>query len=431
MWKTNLIAVLTSSLQRKLMLALIAIASVVIGVGGMFLLSSQQQSAAAGLEARAAYMTGMLSKSLAGPLWNIDLKSIQDQLDMVMSDPEIHSVALYQDEQKQPLALKKRDSQAVDGIERDSPVIYVRDPSQPPAELGRVRIVYTRSYVYQALREERMMILAGILLLLASLLTATYFLLRRMVQKPIEELLAMAHRIAEGDLEARIPVTSRDEIGLLSEKFNYMTEKLKQTMEGLGRSEQNYRNINESLEVRIHERTEELRQLLRSAGEGMFGVDTQERITFFNAAAEKLLGYRADEVLGQEIHGLIHHSYADGTPYPRENCPTFLALVHGEKRHVADEALWRKDGSKFPSEYSVTPIYDDQAGVVGAVIVFRDITERKGSEEELSRRMEDLERFNRLTMGREHRMIQLKREINTLLEEMGREKKYRVVEDGN
>jgi len=207
----------------------------------------------------------------------------------------------------------------------------------------------------------------------------------------------------------------------------------------------------EAMEERVRERTADLEEtthrlaieneerlrsdartclILNSAGEGMFGVDTQERVTFFNAAAEKLLGYWADEVLGQEIHGLIHHSYADGTPYPRENCPMFQALHRGEERHVVDEVIWRKDGSGFPSEYSVTIIADDQGGIVGAVVVIRDITERKRSEEELGRRMEDLERFNRLTMGREHRMIQLKREINTLLEEMGREKKYRVVEDG-
>lgn len=206
----------------------------------------------------------------------------------------------------------------------------------------------------------------------------------------------------------------------------------------------------EAMEERVRERTADLQQtsnrlaieneerlrsdartrlILDSAGEGIFGVDTEERVTFFNAAAERLLGYRADEVIGREIHSIIHHSYADGTPYPRENCPVFLALMRAEEAHVADEALWRKDGSKFPSEYSITVISDDKGGIIGAVIVFRDITERKNSEEELNRRMEDMERFNRLTMGREERMIQLKGEINALLEETGREKKYKAVKD--
>jgi PAS domain S-box-containing protein len=207
---------------------------------------------------------------------------------------------------------------------------------------------------------------------------------------------------------------------------------------------------NEAMEDRVRERTADLekttkslaleneerlkadartRLILDSAGEGIFGVDTEGRVTFFNSAAETLLGYTADELIGKEIHGLIHHSYADGTPYPPEKCPLLHTSIDGEEKNVVDEVLWRKNGSNFPSEYSVTPISDDKGDIVGSVIVFRNITERKNNEEELNRRMEDLERFNRLTMGREERMIQLKQEVNALLEKMGREKKYGSTED--
>ena len=168
------------------------------------------------------------------------------------------------------------------------------------------------------------------------------------------------------------------------------------------------------------------RLILNSAGEGIFGVDAKERVTFLNDAAAGLLGYFAEELIGKEIHGIIHHSYSDGTPYPKKDCPMFDACTQGKKRHITGEALWRKDGSQFLSEYSATPISDDKDGLVGAVIVFRDITVRKRNEEELKLRMEELERFNRLVTGREERMIQLKKEINELLEEMGREKKYKV-----
>jgi PAS domain S-box-containing protein len=383
MLKTKMATFLTSSLQRKLMLALMAIATFVIGVGGIYLLSSQQQSVSAGLEARAVYLTNMLSKNLSLPMWDMNMKSIQDQLDMVMSDPEIHSVALYEGEQKQPLAFKKRDGEAVDGIERESPVIYVRDHPQPTVELGRVRVVYTRSYMVQALRQTRMMILAGILLLLVSLSAATYILLRRMVQKPVGELLTMAHRIAEGDLEARIPVMSEDEIGRLGEEFNYMTDKLKQTMDGLSRSEQNYKSINETLEVRIQERTEELRQLLHSAGEGIFGVDPAGQVTFINPAALNMLRFAEEEMLGKGVHGLIHHSREDGSCYPVEQTPMYASYTKGVGNHVTDEMLWRKDGCSFPVEYSSTPITKD-GKVMGAVVIFRDITERKQAEMNLA-----------------------------------------------
>ncbi|MBF0530302.1 MAG: PAS domain S-box protein, partial [Deltaproteobacteria bacterium] len=167
----------------------------------------------------------------------------------------------------------------------------------------------------------------------------------------------------------------------------------------------------EELERRVLERTADLQErtlqlareneerlkseartslILNSAGEGIFGVTKEERVTFFNMAAERLLGYTSDEVIGKELHDLIHHSHADGTRYPRKNCPIAHACAHGEEKHISDEVLWRKDGSMFPSEYSVMPILDDKGLVDGAVVVFRDITERQNNEKELKQRMEEL-----------------------------------------
>lgn len=383
MWKNSRIAFLKASLQSKLMLALMATAATVIGAGGIYLSNSLQQSASAGLEARAVYMIDMLSKTLAEPLWNIDLKPIQDQIETVMSDPEIYSVALYEGAKKEPLVSRKRDGRVVEGIERESPVIYAREHPQPAVELGKIRIVYTSSYMHETLRRTRMMILAGILILLASLSAATYILLRRMVQKPVGELLAMAHRIAEGDLEVKIPVTSRDEIGLLGEKFNEMAGKLKQTMDGLSSSEQKYRNINVTLEARIQERTEEFRQLLRSAGEGIFGMDASGQVTFINPAALNMLGFAEEEMIGKGVHGLIHHSRKDGSRCREDDTPMFASCTRGTESHVTDEVLWRKDGSHFPVEYSSTPI-TKEGKVTGAVVIFRDITERKQAETNLA-----------------------------------------------
>jgi transcriptional regulator with PAS, ATPase and Fis domain len=100
--------------------------------------------------------------------------------------------------------------------------------------------------------------------------------------------------------------------------------------------------------------------------------------------------------------------------------------ISGTQNQVKDEVLWRKNGSSFPVEYSSTPIIKD-GKVMGAVVTFRDITERKKARKELEERMEDLERFSRLTIDREEKMIQLKEEINNLLEQTGGEKKYKIV----
>jgi PAS domain S-box-containing protein len=126
------------------------------------------------------------------------------------------------------------------------------------------------------------------------------------------------------------------------------------------------------------------RLLLESSGEGIYGIDLQGRCTFLNRAAAHMLGYDADEVLGQDMHALIHHHRPDGTPYPVEECPIYRAFREGRGCHVETEVLWRRDGTPFPAEYSSRPLVD--AGVIrGAVVNFLDISDRKRAEEALAR----------------------------------------------
>ena len=184
---------------------------------------------------------------------------------------------------------------------------------------------------------------------------------------------------------------------------------------------------NKFLEERVQERTEELRLLLHSAGEGMFGVDAAGQVTFINPVALNLLGFTEEEMIGKEVHGLFHHSHEDGSHYPKEDCPIFATWTYGTQNRATNEAFWRKDGLSFPVEYTSTPILKD-GKVSGAVVTFRDITERKQAEKELKEHMDELESFTRLTIDREEKMIELKEEINNLLEQTGQEKKYKVVE---
>jgi len=117
------------------------------------------------------------------------------------------------------------------------------------------------------------------------------------------------------------------------------------------------------------------RRILDSAAEGIFGTDTEGKVTFVNAAACRLLGYTAEELLGQPSHSLIHHHRPDGSEYPVEECPMFAAYRSGAIGRVDDEQLWRKDGMAFPVEYSAMPMMKD-GRISGAVISFADITER-------------------------------------------------------
>ncbi|MDD5390045.1 MAG: PAS domain S-box protein [Gallionellaceae bacterium] len=133
----------------------------------------------------------------------------------------------------------------------------------------------------------------------------------------------------------------------------------------------------------LREREERINLLLDSMAEGIYGVDTRGDCTFVNPAGLRLLGYeRAEDLLGRHIHELIHHSHGDGTPYPAGECRAYRAYVEEQGIHVEDEVFWRHDGTAFPVEYWSYPMRRD-GQVVGSVVTFLDISERRQGEERL------------------------------------------------
>jgi len=123
--------------------------------------------------------------------------------------------------------------------------------------------------------------------------------------------------------------------------------------------------------------------ILEAAGEGIYGLDTQGKTTFVNPAAARMLGYKSEDLIGQRHHELVHHSRPDGKPYPPEQCPIYATFKDGAVHtSVENEVFWRKDGTCFPIEYTSTPILED-GRILGAVVTFKDITERKRIENAL------------------------------------------------
>jgi PAS domain S-box-containing protein len=129
--------------------------------------------------------------------------------------------------------------------------------------------------------------------------------------------------------------------------------------------------------------------ILASAGEGIVGVDVNGATTFVNPMAARLLGYAPSELIGRSHHATVHHSRADGTPYPETECPVMASCTDGTPHRGDDEVLWRKDGTCFPVDYVASPAREGKR-TVGAVITFKDITERKNAEEELRRAHEEV-----------------------------------------
>ncbi|MBC8191301.1 MAG: CHASE domain-containing protein [Candidatus Marinimicrobia bacterium] len=117
--------------------------------------------------------------------------------------------------------------------------------------------------------------------------------------------------------------------------------------------------------------------ILKTAGEGIYGLDLEGKTTFVNPAAAKMIGWDPNDLIGKSQHDVLHYSRPDGTPYPREECPIYAAFTDGGVHSVDDEVFWHKNGSSFPVEYISTPIRDEQGNILGAVVTFKDISKRK------------------------------------------------------
>ncbi len=133
-----------------------------------------------------------------------------------------------------------------------------------------------------------------------------------------------------------------------------------------------------------------VRLLLNSTGEGIYGVDLDGNCTFANPACARLLGYKSvDELLGRHMHDLVHHTRPNGEPYPVGECRIYQAFREHKGTHVDDEVMFCSDGKPFPAEYWSYPV-DRDGELVGCVVTFVDISERRRIEEELRARTREL-----------------------------------------
>ncbi len=136
-------------------------------------------------------------------------------------------------------------------------------------------------------------------------------------------------------------------------------------------------------EGRLRTLTRQSDSILASVGDGIFGIDLDGKVTFVNAAATQMLGYKQEEMLGHVMHDLIHHTRADGTPYDAADSPIRKSLTNFDTVRVSNEIFWRKDGTSFPVEYVARPQIDSQSSdsdglkPLGVVVAFTDTTERR------------------------------------------------------
>lgn len=156
---------------------------------------------------------------------------------------------------------------------------------------------------------------------------------------------------------------------------------------------------NERISDEVEKRTQELahakkqtEMILISTSEGITGLDAEGKITFINPRTTALLGYNRREMIGRDHHALLHHAQEDGAIYSGVDCPINDAILDRRSITVSNEVFWKKDGQSLPVEYTASPIVDGDE-VKGAVVVFRDITERRRLEQQL----QQMARYDQMT----------------------------------
>ncbi|SIS12790.1 sigma 54-interacting transcriptional regulator [Pseudomonas putida] len=150
------------------------------------------------------------------------------------------------------------------------------------------------------------------------------------------------------------------------------------------------------------------RLILGAVGEGIYGLDTRGQTTFINPAAERILGWSAVDMIGQDAHHLFHHSHSDGRAFEVNQCPIHASFSDGQVHRVDHEVFWHKSGEPIAVEYTSTPIFE-MGRLVGAVVLFRDIRERQRTEARLRDALSEVEQLKtRLEMENQY----LQEEIN-------------------
>ncbi|MGA2673615.1 MAG: PAS domain S-box protein [Terracidiphilus sp.] len=129
-------------------------------------------------------------------------------------------------------------------------------------------------------------------------------------------------------------------------------------------------------EEALHSATHQRELILESVADGIYGIDLDGRLTFINLAAAHALGYTPDQLTGCDVHEVIHHSHADGTPYSKSTSPILQGMRRRESVRMRDEVFWRKDGTAIPIEYCASPLVED-GRVTGMVVDFQDVSERR------------------------------------------------------
>jgi len=360
----------TLSIQTRLIAGIALAASTLMVLIGWYWTVREEHELTAALERRAERMSQLVARGFAGPIWNLDTTAMGNLLEAVRADPEVHEIELVPQGAESEALRWRRDRPAVQPLERRFDILHQAAPSSRPAVVGQARLVFSRERVNTSLANTRRLVASLLAAVLAAVVVTSYWLVHRLVARPVAQLGALARRVAGGELGATLAVQRADEIGILVRQFNSMSEQLRLSSEHLRRSEERYRS------------------LFENATEGIFQADGRGRLLGLNKALAQLLGYaRPEQALAAatSLRRLIRIE-------PGE----FKRIAHALERHRVLQQVpllvGTHDGRELWLELSIHIVLD--AGGRGPLRIegmISDITQRRLAEQELTQHRDHLE----------------------------------------
>jgi len=331
-------------------------------------------------EARLQTVSPLLNASLGARLFERDHASVREILQQLVnsSAAELDYVVVFDDKNVLYAQAGKVDAANLPAIDQDirqslDDLVY---DTAVPLTLGGETVGYARyglslaSYIASKnniLHQSLMIAAAEILFTLLALGLAGFLLTRH-----IKSLLTATQKVIGGDYDLQIPVTSRDEIGVLASNFNTMTDAIRKRIAALHQSEQELHEEKERAEVTLH-----------SIGDGVITTDLQGRVRYLNPVAETLTGYSLAKGLGKPIE-TVYRVQDQSTGSPLAN-PARLCLAEDTVISGVNLAqLVRSDGRLYAVEETAAPIRGKEGRTIGTVLVFHDVTESREASRKLS-----------------------------------------------
>jgi len=354
-------------IQARMMLGIMLMATLAVLIVGSYWTVRAEREQVEALRQRQERMAGLVARGFAAPLWNLDVATLNNLLDAVMADPEVHAIEVNGLDAGGPPMTREREEAAIEPIRLGFEITHV--DAGGPRVVGHASLEFTRSLVMQQILQIRRFVAGLLVAVLGAVLIASYLMIRLLVERPVSRLGAMANRVAAGELGVSLPVERHDEVGALTLQFNAMSEQLRASNEGLRQSEARYRG------------------LFENATEGIFQADARGRMLRMNRALAHLLGFAGPEqarATSRRLRGLVHVENAE-----------YRRIVGALARHRVLQQVplhvVARDGRPLWIELSANVVHSPDGRRLLVEGRVSDISQRHHAELELTRHRDHLE----------------------------------------